>query len=388
MPLTPVQMSNRQMPIVTVRVLSAFRGGGPWLAVLQDLKAGGLFDIAETYSFEEEEYRHARNRTARLAVRIRTFLLFPVKAAWRVALDVGARNTVFILNSSPFFLPWFMGWVLRSRCVILHNDLYPEALVAAGMLRPDGLPFRALRFIRRCTTSACWHVFLSDEPTRSGPTSTRCRVIPTGSGVASDADRRSFKASSGDVQVLYCGTLGLMHDIDTILTAVSHTGVPDGIQITFRISGARAEEFRIRAALECAQALERRAIVIGGPLSAEEWRTQMERAHVGLVLLSEGGAAASVPSKLYGSLATGQAVLAVVPKDSGTARLVTASRCGWVVPVGDTDGLSAALELIAQRDQLSLKSECALRAHRASFSRSAIADQWREFLHRVHLCQH
>ena len=66
----------------------------------------------------------------------------------------------------------------------------------------------------------------------------------------------------------------------------------------------------------------------------------------GVVSLKREALGMSVPSKLYGVLASGRPVIAVVPEGAEAARVVREAGCGLLVDPGDARGLAEALKLL------------------------------------------
>ena len=60
---------------------------------------------------------------------------------------------------------------------------------------------------------------------------------------------------------------------------------------------------------------------------------------VGLVSLSAGGANVCLPSKAYGMMACGMAILALCPKESDLGLLISENEVGWVVDTTMITGL-------------------------------------------------
>ena len=54
------------------------------------------------------------------------------------------------------------------------------------------------------------------------------------------------------------------------------------------------------------------------------------------------------PSKLYGIVASGTPVLAIVPKGNAVWRMVERERLGWTVEPGDRDGIARAVQAAAK----------------------------------------
>lgn len=77
--------------------------------------------------------------------------------------------------------------------------------------------------------------------------------------------------------------------------------------------------------------------------------------HVGLVSLREGLEGMAVPSKIYGIMAAGVPVIAMVPQQSEIAYIIREENCGFIVDPGDVDGLIDAVMELKSDEQLRQK---------------------------------
>ena len=84
---------------------------------------------------------------------------------------------------------------------------------------------------------------------------------------------------------------------------------------------------------------------------------------VGLVTQKDGTQGAVVPSKTYGLMASGRALLYVGPDDATPARLVAEHGAGWRVANGDVGGLVGCLRRL--REQPEMYEEAGRRGRRA-----------------------
>jgi len=85
--------------------------------------------------------------------------------------------------------------------------------------------------------------------------------------------------------------------------------------------------------------------------------------HVALISLRKGLEGIAVPSKLYGILAAGKAIIAQVPQRSEIAQVVQEESCGIVVEPHDPDRLVAAIKYL--KDNESRRIQMAHNARRA-----------------------
>lgn len=93
-------------------------------------------------------------------------------------------------------------------------------------------------------------------------------------------------------------------------------------------------------------------VAVTAPVSSEEYPQLLQSASILLVHERPGVLDMSLPSKLTSYFAAGRPVVAVVHRDSVTAREVRASGAGVVVEHGDTAGLARILRDLFDDDEL------------------------------------
>jgi hypothetical protein len=207
-------------------------------------------------------------------------------------------------------------------------DLYPESLVARGMIGANGLPERALRFLNEAALSALDGVICLGErqqrhlqtyrqwPARDGFS----LVVPPWDlrplRRVTRSDNR-FRARFGwdDKRIaLYAGNLGEAHSFEGLVSAarlLASRG-DSSWMIVFVVRGAR------RAELE-RQAGGLRNVAILDYQSPDLTADMLWAADVHLITMRDGWEGVVVPSKLYGVLKTDAPVLFIGPADAETA---------------------------------------------------------------------
>jgi hypothetical protein len=293
------------------------------------------------YTVSEATYRKQLRggRIERLALRLKMYLWHPLRLCFRILFS--ARSTSFVVTTNPFFAPGLaavLGQLKRQQVVHLLYDLFPDALEEAGLIQRNGFTARMLGIFPKLALrySSC-SVFLGESlqlhaEQRWGKAK-QSRVIP----VVMSEPIGSLPVASKDskVEIHYGGQLGWMHDAERLVRLVKHVvQSPEevtsaGLKWSFLISGAKAAMLR--------KELDGLRVEIGATLSVAEWRARALQAEVGIVSLSAGGAKVCLPSKTYGMMACGMAILALCPKDSDLGRLIATTETGWVVDTSITD---------------------------------------------------
>jgi len=368
-------------PVRTV-VLSAHAGGQQWLRTLEAMALTGRVEIRSCHGFDDRTYRKPRSLAGRALLRLRIYVLYPLWCCWFL-LFARRHYDCILAVTSPFYLPAIACALGRRPVVTLQNDIYPEALVLSGLLRRGSWPERGLRALcARAARHSAAAVFISDAhrahmATCGGGNPLAC-VIPVGATGAPFADHPPQPA--GEVAVLYCGTMGLMHDPGTVLAMLSASGLPSGSVLRFHASGALWAGFARDLRQHHGALLDSGRLVIGEPLDDVAWAERMRSCQVGLVLQSAGAEAVVFPSKAFSILVAGQAMLAVAGPASELSRLITAHDCGWAVVPGDAAGLHAALVQALDPQVLARKRTNAFALGHQRFTVEAQGAVWADLL--------
>jgi len=335
----------------------------------------------------------------------------PRKTVWPRLLHYGTYSaTAFygglfagkpdiVVNYSPplpLGLPaWLLGRLWRVPWVLVLEDLYPDAAVAAGVLRNQRLIglFSAIeRFLYRHAT----HVSVISESfrknlERKGVPPEKITLIP----VWADPDvvrplpkENGFRhrlGLSGKFVVMYAGNLGLTSCLEDVLGAAKLLAPAeppankDGICFVLIGEGVKKED------LEAAAREARLTNVMFLPYQPREIFPEMlAAADVGLVTLNHDSASSSLPSKVFNVMASARPILAVAPPDSDLAQLVDDAGCGVVVPPGRPELLADALVALRGRsDKLVEMGQNGRSLLEGRYSRAGCVDAFEDLLARL-----
>jgi glycosyltransferase involved in cell wall biosynthesis len=368
-----------------VAVLSAHEGSASWRELLRSLEATGVVTIHRSSSFSDDEYRNSRSRLERAALRVKTYLLYPLSVIANSYRLSRSFDTILVITS-PFYLPAIVGLFVRGpRIIVLQNDIYPEALIVKKLITRGGFADRLFsRVMTAALERATVVVYITEEHRTHvsrvmGVRAVDC-VIPVPSYLDSGNGSPNFERTSGPITILYSGTLGKLHDTSTIVEYLEHERIPPHIKFVFRTSGSGKAAFERLVAARLGEVLALGVLVLGDPLPDVEWSAMMHSAEVGLVLQDTGAGDVVFPSKAASILTAGQAVLAIADEASSLGRLVLEYDCGWVVPPGNLNRLEAALSEAASPMLLQKKRANARRAGLERFSIEVVSDRWLKVL--------
>ncbi len=195
------------------------------------------------YEVRQVEYWRISALGRRLAFRLRSYCLYPMRLVWRF---VRHRDKVLaVVSTNTFYAPYLANIFKNQNVRVIHwvLDLYPDVLVLHGIIKSNGwLDKLTSHLIEYTMRRSAANVFLGRHllayaESRFGPIR-NAFIIPVG------ADGGPFRGCRpslrpGPLRILYAGNLGRMHDVETIAGALA-VGLPAGISLVFRASGAES----------------------------------------------------------------------------------------------------------------------------------------------------
>ncbi len=257
-----------------------------------------------------------------------------------------------VLAMSPPVTLGLAGWAAarRWRVPLVFNlqDIFPDAAIDTGAIRGRRLVAAARRLERFIYHRAAAVTVLSSDMRdnvaakldtgRSGSV----RVIPNfvdTSRIRPRSRDTAYRAEHGlgdRTVVMYAGNVGFSQPLDLMVEAArAHRHRDD---IVFVVNG----EGSARPALE-ASAAGLPNLVFVGYQPAERLDEVLASADIHVVVLREGLARSSVPSKIYSILAAGRPVVASVDPDTELPRMIDEAGCGVAVAPGDQPAFDAAV---------------------------------------------
>jgi glycosyltransferase involved in cell wall biosynthesis len=284
-----------------------------------------------------------------------------------------AGDVALVVTNPPVlpFLVLFACLARRARCAVIVHDVYPETLVAAGLLRAGSWPARLLNGLNRWLyRRAAVVTVLGRDMERlvlkklAIEESDRVFVVPNWADDLRPASRES-SALLKDLGletafvVQYAGNMGRNHGIESLFeTAARLNQREHDVHFLFIGSGAKRrwlEESVRKAGLT--------NVTILAPRPREEQQDFLNACDVSISALRPGMAGVGVPSRMYNVMAVGRPMIAAVEEDSEQAMVILEEGVGWVVPPEDPGSLVDAI-LAARSDPERLR-EMALRARSA-----------------------
>ena len=288
-----------------------------------------------------------------LVGRVLSYLSFYVTAFFR-ALTMRRADVVVSLTTPPLIsLLGSMVKMLRgSRHFIWEQDIYPDVAISLNYFEAGGVADRVVGLIadfsrRHADGILALGTCMRDRLIARGVPAAKIFITENwANGEAITPMRRPGDPSK--LVILYSGNFGLAHDLDTLAGAMLRLKDDPRFHFIFVGSGDKRQQLAKFCADHDIRSLELRPYV-----SRDKLNEGLAVGDIGLVTQSDDCWGSVVPSKVYGILAAGRAVLFIGPRRATPAQTIDMHRCGWHVNCGDVQGLTALLlDLAADLDEV------------------------------------
>ncbi len=300
------------------------------------------------------------------------------------------HGIVFGVTNPPFVaqILYLVSLVRRMPYQYMILDQYPESLIALGMKRTS-LSARLWMWANRIAYRRAEKlIVLGRDMTELlvnnyGIDRRSIVYIPHWSAVEAPDPLPIEQSAMVDrlglrdkVVFQYSGNMGMWHDIDIFVRAAKQVEDDPRIHFLFIGNGARLD-----AAKRLSQELETRNVTWHPFVPLSQVRESLSTCHVALISLRAGFEGVAVPSKLYGILMSGRAIIAQVPAGTETALQVEEDDCGIAVLPGDLEGLVRAIrELAADPERVDRLGRNAFHAYKTKYTSQqaieAFCDLW------------
>ncbi len=229
---------------------------------------------------------------------------------------------------------WRVPWILRV------EDLYPDAAIAAGVLR-NAAAIRFFRWLERFLYAQATHISLISESFRrnllaKGVAADKLSVTPVWADphiVRPLPKENSFRRQhglNGAFVIMYAGALGHTSCLEDVLdVAALLQDTPAAPPVRFVIVG---EGLKKEGLMQAARQRGLDNVVFLPFQPREQFAEMLAAADASLVTLNAQSSSFSLPSKTFNIMASARPILAITPSDSEIAALVSEGHCGVNLP--------------------------------------------------------
>jgi colanic acid biosynthesis glycosyl transferase WcaI len=275
------------------------------------------------------------------------------------------KSEIIVCETDPFLLPLVVGPMARqrkARLIYYLQDIYPDVAVAIGVAK-NSVPIRFLRSRLKAEYLRAECIVVLDEDMRCrlvdwGIPKEKLRIVAnwmdcsTVTPIKSNNPFRVEQRLDDHFVVMHSGNMGLTQRLDVLVDAmrlVSNQVAERPVTLALVGNGAKRKELEVQSAGNDQVRFfdYQPRDTLGASLSAADLHVvSMDAAITGCL----------APSKLYGILASGTPLLAIVPKGNAVWRLVENERIGWNVEPGDRNGIAEAIRNALKMERHELKA--------------------------------
>lgn len=298
------------------------------------------------------------------------------------------RGDCVLVGTNPPLLPFlvaFSCWCRGARCVLRVEDIYPDNMVVAGLIRANGVVFRSLIWAHRLLYRRLHLICVLGRDmgrcieNRMAPVTRPIVCIPNWA----DFDEvrplpREENALLKEYRLLdkfvvgYAGNVGPLQDIKHLYNCM--LALHAEAHFHFLVVGSGKMHGWLQQAVHDTRLTN---VSLIGPRPRSEQSVFLGACDIGIVSLLPGMRGLGVPSRAYNMMAAGKPILASMDVESEIALTVAEEKIGWVVPPGDVRGfVDAVQEAAANREQLSAMAERARKVASERFSSSTVIQQY------------
>jgi glycosyltransferase involved in cell wall biosynthesis len=337
---------------------------------------------------EIERCRGTRLDKNRLLPRTVNAVTITVALVARLLRRVRQGDAILVVTNPPL-LPFGAAVVAAVRGavpILLVHDVYPDAMVAGGLVSERSPVVRIWRRLARRTLGRFVKIVVLGRDMRDlvaqryAVEPHRLEIIPNWGEVddlrpiAPESSR--FRASNGlesSFVVEYTGNIGRTHCIEDLLESAKLLRDDPDTRLVFVGWGSRAEWLAREAS---GRRLD--SVQVHPRVPWEDLSDTLGAADLAVVTLKSGMVGVSVPSRVYNLMAAGRPLLTVADEGAEVALLTRELDIGWVVPPGHPDRLADVIrEARSEPVRLAEMGRRARSAAESRFSRPRVGDAYR-----------
>lgn len=301
------------------------------------------------------------------------------------ALWFFGRHDIILVATNPPVLPFLIlsaCRLRRAKCVLLIQDVYPDSMVAAGMLLPGSLTVRILNRVTKSLYGKMEYISvlgrdMDDLVKKKLRENSRGKTVIVRNWADVDQvvpDTRDDNALLRELGltdkfvVQYAGNIGRVHGIEELLEAARLLSVVDD-KVHFLFIGSGAKKKWLEDAVH-ENRLRNVTILPHRPRSDQQ--VFLNACDVAITAFVPGMAGVGVPSRMYNIFAAGKPIIGAVDKNSELALVVREENVGWIVPPRRPEKIVEAI--LEARSNPRLLAEMGRRARLAVEKKYSVQD--------------
>ncbi len=310
--------------------------------------------------------------------------------AWFARLLREEPPDALVLGTDPAFSPALSVPLSRlwrkTRIVQWCFDMHPESIVADGIVAERSPLVTSAKLTMKTAYRACDAIVdlgpcMRERIARYAPEALHETITPWAlvePEAPSKADPRVRDALFGDARlgVLYSGTLGRAHDYEGLLELARRCRAIGDNEVAFAFAGAGYGMDRLREHVTTGDTNVR----LAEPCSESELEARLAAADFHLLSLKPSWTGVVMPSKFFGSLATGKRVIYAGSPDSDIGTWIKQHQLGYTF---DRESVNQVVHTIFEAKADDTDAARIQDVYRTHFSQNAGLDRWDALLQKL-----
>ena len=262
-------------------------------------------------------------------------------------------RVLVVTNPPPLALFVLMAAQLRrARVALLVHDVYPDALVAAALVRKSAFVTRLASAASRWLYRRVARIIVIGRDMRTlvatklAGGANRIVVIDNWADldeISPQPRRDNALLATHQLEsrfvVQYAGNMGRTHGLEALVQAAELVSESDP-DVYFLFVGSGAKYVWLT---EAVRSRSRSTVTVLPTQPRADLESVLNACDVAIISFIHGMSGVSVPSRMYNVMAAGKPIVAVADADSELAMVVREERIGWVVAPGDAVAIAAVI---------------------------------------------
>ena len=324
-----------------------------------------------------------------LLFRLLNMLTLSVSVLFEELAAFKKGDSVLVVTTPPL-LPMITAAAALMRgagYTLLVHDVYPEQLIATGILRKRSITASLVDLFSRWAYKHARGIIVVGRDMKdllqrkTADLDIPVTYIPNwGETVEITAEPKAKNELLDELDlqdkfiVLYAGNFGRPNDLETILAAAEILSTDERVQFLFIGSGAKEKWLKHHA-------LELPNVLVLPPMPRERQNVFLNACDVTIASLVHGMRGAAVPSRVYNYLAAGKPILAVCERGSEMDMIIEEDNVGARIEPGAGEDLAQAIrELMDSPDPLSTMGTKARTTAVSKYSREKVLPRYHDLL--------
>ncbi len=324
-----------------------------------------------------------------LPFRIVNFLTISLSLFFASLIHFRPGDKVIVVTNPPLlpFLVAFAAKMKKCASILLVHDVYPEVLVATGILRSKSFIFKIIQEAARWLYKQVAAIVVIGRD-MGEIAATKCHEHNKIHLITNWADLDIVVPSLRQENTVlkqhgllnsfvmqYCGNMGRTHGLEYLIECA---GLLHDNYSHFLFIGSGARKSWLER-----EVVNRKLtnVTILPRCLREDLSENLNACDLAVISFVPGMSGISVPSRMYNIMAAGKPILAIADADSELAAVVKEEGIGWVVAPGEIDALIVAIQ-DAKSDlkRLRMMGEHARKIAEEKYSFATVIKSYRELL--------